>query len=303
MSSQATTKRTSRQGKMPLSPTSKKRLNDLTRCMQRQAFNELLDIKAQNGGKLPYGAIRETVKKYADLGFSGKVTIHNLEYRFSLLSKGDEMQCEKVVPLRVKTTDNTLNISQLTDNTLLGSTIVDDNPSFDNGTSTSSRNTRGPKKNRVARKIQEREKIKAAYFNVCLLYASEMEMNRRVPSGTHNRIIKNVELEESIAPGTLKRNTIIWRIQQNNLRGVNRNSESPFLQVKPVVVDWCISLAKIGYAQTRNELIALVQEFITGTEYEVRLNEFKETRKIYSTSLGVSWYKGFMKRHATYLKK
>ena len=84
---------------------------------------------------------------------------------------------------------------------------------------------------------------------------------------------------------------------------MNHNKESPLLEIEPIVVDWCIALAKIGYAQTRNELVSLVQEFICETEFGLRLNDYKATRKIYSKSLGVAWYNGFMKRHKIYLKK
>ena len=123
MSNPGKTRQPLRRGNVPLTPSSKKRLTDLTRYMQKQVFNELLVIKGQNAGKLPYGAICDTVKKYDELGFSGKVTIHNLEYRFNLLSKGETMQCEKEVPL-VLTTYNSFNISELTANSGMGNADI-----------------------------------------------------------------------------------------------------------------------------------------------------------------------------------
>ena len=142
----------------------------------------------------------------------------------------------------------------------------DDNAAIDpitgtsNGTSSTTPKSRGPKKDRAMKKKLERDNIQSAYYQVCSMYASEMEAcKKRVAPGTLARIISDVESEKEIPRGTLKRSTIVWRLQKKNLSGLNRNNESPLRTLKPVIVDWCISLAKIGYAQTRNELIALVQ--------------------------------------------
>ena len=303
MSNPGKTRQPLRRGNGPLTPSSKKRLTDLTLYIQKQAFNELLDLKGQNAGKLPYGAIRDTVKKYDELGFSGKVTIHNLEYRFNLLSKGETMQCEKELPL-VLTTYNSINISELTENSGMGNADIDLTIDRISGTSTSTAKTRGPKRNRIGKRMRDKKNVQEAYHQVCLIYSSEMEKgSRRVAAGTLNQIINNVEFEKGLNPGTLKRNTIIWRLQKKNLTGFNVNKESPLVDIEPVVVDCCTSLAKIGYAQTKNELIGLVQEFIAGTQYEIYLNDFKQARKIESKSLGMAWYIGFMKRNEACLKK
>jgi hypothetical protein len=66
-------------------------------------------------------------------------------------------------------------------------------------------------------------------------------------------------------------------------------------------------LAKIGEAQSKEGVIGLMSEMIAGTEYEKRLLDFKNKRKIAINNenqvLGKAWYNGFMKRNKEKLKR
>jgi hypothetical protein len=71
----------------------------IDRTMQLRAFNDLLQIRNDNGGALEYGDITKIVTEYNDIGYSC-VNRENLRYRMKLLEKKGiaEMMSERITP-------------------------------------------------------------------------------------------------------------------------------------------------------------------------------------------------------------
>jgi hypothetical protein len=132
----------------------------------------------------------------------------------------------------------------------------------------------------------------------------------RVLAGTLDAIIKVVEAENNLPIDTIKKKTVLSRIQARNHEGICHQKVSPIKEIEPMILDWCIRLAKMGQALTRDQVVGLADEVISGTIHEQRLLEFKRKRGLSKGNsnederlLGTAWYKGFMDRHKDKIKR
>ena len=240
-----------------LSPQSKKTLKGLRSDIQRRAFNEILAAKAANGGVIRHGVIASIVKKYDDLGFGGQVTVRNIEYRMQLMLKGKVMESERDIPQIIRKVVNGLStVSTLTN---LNEVQVTTNPV---PVDVVVANKGGRIKNASAKKRIEKEKLHSALIQVCTKYNTEKEasLEKRLPRQTIDNIISKVELEHGIKDGKINRNTVIHRVRNKNFEGINAATISPLAEIEPLLVEMCLSCARIGYAQSKDELIQLAQE-------------------------------------------
>jgi hypothetical protein len=117
-------------------------------------------------------------------------------------------------------------------------------------------------------------------------------------------------MELGLPEGIIKRQTVLSRLQRNNLNGIAHQKVLPLSAMEPLLVEWCIKMAKIGQALTKENVIGLATELIEGTEHADKLEAFKKKRKLRTkddagekTILGDRWYEGFMKRNHEALKR
>jgi hypothetical protein len=148
-----------------------------------------------------------------------------------------------------------------------------------------------------------------------MLYFEERQkanhMNKKVAPGTLEKILNDVETEGGLMEGTIKKRTVISRVQRNNVAGCQPQSTSPLKAVEPIVVQYCERLAEMGAPLTRDQVIDLANGLIKGTEHEHALHCFKNMRGLLSPQekennqalVRSSWYQSFMERNKNRLKR
>jgi hypothetical protein len=132
--------------------------------------------------------------------------------------------------------------------------------------------------------------------------------NKYVSKGILKNIIKEIEQERGIPPNTIPINTIRNRVLRHNESAISKPSISPLKDVEKISVEYCIRLAQIGNALTKDQVISLAEDVIQGTPIE--LASFKKQRKISTifdnqqrVIVGVGWYKNVMKRNKDKIKQ
>jgi hypothetical protein len=293
-------------------------------------------MRAANGGKPKYGDVETIIAKYSKCGYEF-VTRRNLIYRLSLMSSGKEMRDEmRSTPVDVLTLHHDTMVLSLTEQAPTDATTpeaVEESEVVEameeetvrqsttsNGTSTSTTqdeewtNFGGRKRGSTnAAKEAYLRKVQVATTLATNLYQTSKDeygkKGLRVLPGTLTRIISQVEADNELPANTIKKKTVLSRIQSRNLDGTCWQKVSPINDVEPLVADWCIKLAKMGKALTRDQVVGLMEELIAGTVYEQRLRDFKNKRGLLKGNneqqrlLGKAWYKGFMFRHKDKLKR
>jgi hypothetical protein len=105
------------------------------------------------------------------------------------------------------------------------------------------------------------------------------------------------------------KHTILSHLKRGNISGIALHKNSLLSEVKPLLLELCIKMAKIGETLTEENVIALATELIEGTEHATQLEEFKKKTNLEATgtdgetTLGVCWYKNFMARNKGALKQ
>jgi Tc5 transposase DNA-binding domain len=126
--------------------------------------------------------------------------------------------------------------------------------------------------------------------------------------GTVDTIIQSTVSEFGSSPKSIKK-MINSRVKRNNLMGVPHQKVSPIKEIEPLLVEWCVKMARIGHALTRQDVMKLASELIEGTKFADELVKFKENRNIQTSNkyeraqLKNGWYRGFMKRNGDQLKR
>ena len=93
------------------------------------------------------------------------------------------------------------------------------------------------------------------------------------------------------------------RLKRNNDSGIGDSQKSPMHEVEPIIVDYCIKLARMGSPLNRDQVELLARDIIAGTPTEQRMLAFKKQRKLAgNTVIGGRWYYQFMKRHSNTIK-
>jgi hypothetical protein len=128
--------------------------------------------------------------------------------------------------------------------------------------------------------------------------------NRPCANGTLPSIIEAVEREYELPAGTLKRDTISRRVHRKNVTGESESRTSPLSELEPILVEYCMRLAKIGQPLTKDQLTSLAISMIEGTSIEAKVKAWK--RKFsqfneYQELIGDGWYQGFLARNADVL--
>jgi hypothetical protein len=83
---------------------------------------------------------------------------------------------------------------------------------------------------------------------------------KRLRNGALDRIIKEIEKKNMVKKGTMNRETVKSRVTQGNLNGINLVHLSPLFLIEEVIIKYCILLAKIGSALTKEEVSYAINE-------------------------------------------
>jgi hypothetical protein len=162
-------------------------------------------------------------------------------------------------------------------------------------------------------KVKFEEKKMAAITLAATRLSNERRLARlqgkAVPKGTCERIINEIHVKDALPLNTIKKKTVISRVDRKNLTGVAKQKVSPLESVEPLLVEYCLKLSNIGQPLTKFQLLSLAESLIDGTDLKDNMIKFKQHHKILgpgelsNSVVGVRWYEGFMKRHGDMLKR
>lgn len=317
-----------------LSPSRKRRKRNMERNMQRTAVQELLAVRAANGGKKRRGDIKMICESYNKDGYQC-VTRRSIEHILSSMKKNGKSLYPVLggeTPPNV--VGNSFNIEQEEISTLTEEIGTSTGPetvivaaadeatnSENNGDSSSCKKYPGRKKGstKAAHKFHlrnlnaaiteaatEYEIVKKTYAK----FESTGEIRLRTgktPNGILDMIIERTEKKYNLDRKSINRHTVKTRVTKGNVSGLAAQKISPVADLEPGIVEWCIELARMGAALTKDQVIGLANELIQGTKYEQDLAAFKIKRGIGTkddeTMLGAAWYRGLMKRHDNFLQR
>ena len=278
----------------------------IEKAQQEEAFKEFVALIGANGGKVPYGAVDKLVKAYHKNGFKG-VTRQNLYYR---LERSKSTKNDNTTTM-VGTSITTMPSSLGTVSSVTISNPSQSEESFDNQGSTtrstndpvvSVKNKGGRKKGSTKKAQKNASKAKQEVTTrSAMLYKEEVEQatkqGKTVSSGTLKRIINEEEEKMGLSLNTISIETVRSRIKRGNLSAHNKNQVSPLHDVEPLILEFCIRLAKMGTPLTKTTVLELANDIVSGTEVEELVADCKKLRKLQGTKLGTAWYRGFLKRY------
>ncbi len=125
-----------------------------------------------------------------------------------------------------------------------------------------------------------------------------------VPKGTLEKIVSDVETEAGLSKNNISLETVRSRIKRGNLDATKTYSISPIADLEPLIVEFCIRLAKIGDPLTKKTVIQLANSFVVDNDYQSRINNCKSDRKLLCNGfLSDAWYSGFMHRQKDVLTR
>jgi hypothetical protein len=113
-------------------------------------------------------------------------------------------------------------------------------------------------------------------------------------------IIKAVEQEYELQAGMLNIHTILKRVQRNNVSGKLDSTTSPLAEMEPLLVEYCICLARIVQPLTKDLFTCLAISMIKGTSIEEKVRLWKMTFSHFNDTQGLlraGWYHSFIKRN------
>ena len=117
-------------------------------------------------------------------------------------------------------------------------------------------------------------------------------------------LIEEVASKYDVSADELKSNTIRSRYKRRNVTGKGRGHVSPMADVEPLIVEFCVQLARMGAPLDRGQVEILAYELVLGTETERKIREYKARHKLGgNTLIGRRWYSQFMKRHSAVIKR
>jgi hypothetical protein len=258
----------------------------IEKAQQEEAFKEFVAIIGANGGKIPYGAVEKLVKAYHRNGFKG-VTRQNLYYRLERSKKCNKKDDSTMVGTTVTTTSSSLGtVSSVTMSYATTNRAAES--SGDSGTSTTNTNGRdtssaaeivtnssvnkgGRKKGSTKAAHKHQIALKQQVTTTCaILYKQEIDkatkLGKVVNSGTLKKIINDEEEKMGLSLNSISADTIRSRIKRGNLGAENKNQISPLHDVEPLILEFCIRLAKMGRPLTKTTVLELANDLIAGTE-------------------------------------
>ena len=125
-----------------------------------------------------------------------------------------------------------------------------------------------------------------------------------VPHGTLKDIIKEEEEKNGLEVNSISFETVRSRVRRGNILGYNPQQSSPMHDIEPLIFEFCVRLAKMGKPLTKTTVIELANSLVSGTEYESKISDCKNLRKLnQSQKLGSAWYKGFLKCYSDDLSR
>jgi hypothetical protein len=235
------------------------------------AYQELLAMRAANGGKPCYKDIQTVINKFRSRGYES-VSRHGLDYRIRLDKQGKKMPSQGKNNVPICST-----VTVLEENSEISSLTEQDEER---------------QKNCGGRATGTMKKAKQDYLQLvknCITKASKLYAEYKaeafrngikVAKGTLTRLIKEIEETENVKAGSIKRETVLSRVQSGNVSGICHQKVSPLAEVEPLLVVWLIRLGQMGEALIKEETMDLMDDLICNTVHSDRLIAFCRARNV-----------------------
>jgi hypothetical protein len=261
----------------PPSPGLLRYNRDNKKHVQCQALWDFRLLRRANGGKLPRGAIMAMVEKYRKRG-TDFVTVDNLRYRLKREKIGkktideisaDDRPADAVKKSARQTVDSPLTEEDYTvvlgtptaaindDLVLTSNESVDDDEDLEEiqdktiSENTSKKSVGCPLGSFIQSK-KDKEELIARCITEAAVALDEAQQccyesgHKRLRNGSLTKIISTIEDKNQLEKGTIKRETVVWRVMHGNLDGLHSLRISPLFFIKHVIVEYCVMLAKNG---------------------------------------------------------
>jgi hypothetical protein len=187
--------------------------------------------------------------------------------------------------LRNRRADNIIDVESM-DEEELAVVDVDDVEEEDDSCNNSSQNEKKTGRKKGCSKItkkKQKESYLAAITAVCTNFSeikqSAKMKGKKVSPGLLKTLIEETEKEFGLPLGSIKTATVLKRVARNNVTVTSHQSISPLVMIEPYIVDWCVRLSNMGAALTKDQVIALAESLIDGTEYKDKLIAFKKRER------------------------
>jgi hypothetical protein len=112
--------------------------------------------------------------------------------------------------------------------------------------------------------------------------------------------MREIEVKNYLERGTIKCETVKWRVIKGNLDCAHPLCISPLFLIENVIVEYCILLARMGSALTKEEVMQLTNDLIKDTVHVKKLKAYKISRNLTydeDNLVGEGWYHGFLKQN------
>jgi hypothetical protein len=154
----------------------------------------------------------------------------------------------------------------------------------------------------------KKKQIGQATVAACKRYQQDerVQTTERLNQGVLLGIMQAVEQEYELPERTLNFWTIKKRVHRKNVFGQSESTTSPLAEMEPILVEYCMRLARIGQPLTKDQLTSLAISMIEGTMVEEKVKVWKRTFSNFNDTqdlLGGGWYRGFIKRNRFVLNR
>jgi hypothetical protein len=283
------------------------------KLIKQEALNELLKLRASNGGKAQYGDIPYVVNNYKKMGYS-YVTRGVLCY---MLSERENAPVAELHVNQLCTADASTTVSLLTGDSYEyeqeNATAAVGNTNIVGANNMNLVCAKSVPFTHLGNDIITRKKSALTEAASRLKSAQDDARflgHRCVANGTMDSIISDVVSKYSLSGlskgSGISSNTITNRARRGNLEGIALQRMSPLKNIEPLIVEYCLQLAHIGCPLDKPQLILLASSLIQGSTYVETLKLFKESRGIKvdeSNVIGKRWYLNFMRRNKDKIRR
>ena len=106
--------------------------------------------------------------------------------------------------------------------------------------------------------------------------AHGLENGGKLKNRTIPRIIKEAEDQFELPSGSISEDTLRKRFARNNPSGKGNAHVSPVDELEPVIIDFCVKLARMGSPLGKEQVITLANDLLKGTGVEDPLFAYKK---------------------------
>jgi hypothetical protein len=289
-------------------------------AVKKAVYKELMVLKASNAGVLKYGFLSSMVKKYQPK--YPFLTRSTLRYMIDNHKRSIE-QANPIVNVEEIDVSDASTISTLTPTFDTSADVLprmnvenDEGRVEGNIEENDESSVDGKSKNKGGRPSKKAKlELKSRQSDALLEAATQVKYEKeqcsgagsKLPKGRIQTIISDIEKKYSLSAKTLSKETVLSRVKANNLTGFSPQHTSPVAQLEPMIVEYCIRLARMGCPLECGDVLHLANSMIKrDSEAYNNIKAYKDKRDQFfdpKHPLAHGWYKGFMERYVSEIKR